>query len=74
MSTTTLDDVITYAIAKSHRLSMAKDINMRHVILQNCFVKSLNDALAKNPTWFTVEDVEMLQSTGTPMVKKQAFS
>lgn len=74
MSTTTLADVITYATAKSYRFTMAKDITMRHVILQNCFIKSLNDVLAKNPTWFTVEDIEMIQAAGTPIAKKQMLS
>lgn len=70
---TTLADVMRSAAAKSHRFTKSKDTDMRRVILQNRFVKDFNNVLATNPLWFTVDDVEMLYSAGTPVAKRQSF-
>lgn len=69
----TLDELMRSAATKSLRFTKTKDIDMRRVILQNRFVKDFNNVLAKNPLWFTVDDVELSQSAGTPVAKRQSF-
>ena len=69
-----LSDVMCAAAAKSRKLTRSKATDLRHVALQNQFVKDFNKVLAKTPLWFTVDDVELAQSSGAPEQKKLAFS
>jgi hypothetical protein len=67
-----LSDVMCVAAAKSHKLTSAKTTDLRHVALQNQFVKDFNKVLVKTPLWFTVDDVDLALSTDEPVQKKRA--
>lgn len=66
-----LSDVMRTAAAKSRKLSRSKATDLLHVTLQNQFVKDFNKVLANNPLWFTVDDVELAQSSDYPVQKKR---
>lgn len=66
-----LSAVMNIAVAKSRDLTKEKNPKLHRVALQNQFVKYFNGVLVNNPLWLTVDDVELSQSSGTPVQKKR---